>query len=165
MGRTMDRHSCRVFGQNMGSPGEANDPISRLNPKFQCTDSKNPSYSPKAKSRQPQELAVVPTLRILTQNVEGLSAAKRSPVEVIAYQHSIDVICLQDTHVDADVAGCYTINGHAKHSLATYVQFNIDEANHLATTQYSDAFGVQASEHQLGQTGSTHPARRWILSS
>ena len=43
-------------------------------------------------------LAVGLALRILQLNVEGLSAAKRSIIRNIAERHSIDVICLQETH-------------------------------------------------------------------
>ena len=91
-----------------------------------------------------------PALRILQLNVEGLSAAKRSLIEVLASQHSIDVICLQETHIGTEEAGHYTINGfdllcytpHAKHGRATYVRSDIAEANHLTTTHYSDTIAI-----------------------
>jgi len=43
---------------------------------------------------------VGPALRILQINVEGLSAAKRSVIRSIADKEKIDIICLQETHVD-----------------------------------------------------------------
>ena len=113
----MDQRSRRVLRQYPGPPGETNDPTSRLNSKRRrlSAKSKNPSHSPKAESKQPQEhLAVGPALRILQLNVEGLSAPKRSLIEVLAFQHSIDVICLQETHIGTEEAGRYTINGFVR---------------------------------------------------
>jgi len=53
-------------------------------------------------------LAVGPALRVLQLNVEGLSAAKRSCIiRDIAERHNrhnVDVICLQETHVNVDYA-------------------------------------------------------------
>ncbi len=43
--------------------------------------------------------AIGPALRVLQLNVKGLSAAKRTLISTIAHHHSIDVICLQETHV------------------------------------------------------------------
>ena len=59
-------------------------------------------------------LAVGPTLCILQLNVDGLSAAKRSTRD-IAERHNVDVISLQETHVDADRARpffYYRISSH-----------------------------------------------------
>ena len=42
--------------------------------------------------------------RILQLNCEGLSAAKRSVISSIADKEKIDIICLQETHVDGDIA-------------------------------------------------------------
>ena len=49
-------------------------------------------------------LAVGPAVRILQHNVECLTAAKRSIIRDTADRHNVDVICLQETHVDADCA-------------------------------------------------------------
>jgi len=43
-------------------------------------------------------------------NVEGLSAAKRHIIESLAETHHIDVICLQETHVN-DETMCSLSNG------------------------------------------------------
>jgi len=57
-------------------------------------------------------LAVGPALRILQLNVEGLSAAKRSCIiRDIAEKHNrhnVDVICLQETHVNVDCASRFS---------------------------------------------------------
>jgi len=45
---------------------------------------------------------VGPALCILQLNLEGLSAAKRSLISNSAENHKVDVICLQETHVDTD---------------------------------------------------------------
>jgi len=49
-------------------------------------------------------LAVGRAVRILQLNVECLTAAKRSIIRDTADRHNVDVICLQETHVDADCA-------------------------------------------------------------
>ena len=95
-------------------------------------------------------LAVGPALRILQLNVEGLSAAKRSFISSIAVQEKIDIICLQETHVDGDIASRFTITGfdlvsyklHAKHGRATYVRGNITEAAHVVSTPFCDVIRV-----------------------
>ena len=48
-------------------------------------------------------------LRIMQLNVEGLSAAKRHIIESLAEIHHIDVICLQETHVNDDKSDCLSI--------------------------------------------------------
>ena len=48
--------------------------------------------------------AVGPALRIMQLNVEGLSAGKRHIIESLAEIHHIDVICLQETHVNDGMA-------------------------------------------------------------
>jgi hypothetical protein len=91
-------------------------------------------------------LAVGPALRILQLNVEGLSAAKRSIISAIADQQNIDIICLQETHVEEDRADRLNINGydlvsralHAKHGRATYVRSNIAAVAHLLSTPHCD---------------------------
>ena len=47
-------------------------------------------------------LAIGPALRIMQLNVEGLSAAKHEVIRSIAERQKIDVICLEETHVDVD---------------------------------------------------------------
>jgi len=49
-------------------------------------------------------LAVVPALRIMQLSVEGLSAAKRKVSCSIEERQKIDVIYLEETHVDSDKA-------------------------------------------------------------
>jgi len=46
--------------------------------------------------------AVGPALRIMQLNVDGLSVAKRHIIQSLAEIHHIDVICLQETHVNDD---------------------------------------------------------------
>ena len=66
-------------------------------------------------------------------NVEGLSAVKRRIIESLAEIHHIDVICLQETHVNDDKSDRLTISGfdiisytlHAKHGRATYVRSDV----------------------------------------
>ena len=77
--------------------------------------------------------AIGPALRILQLNVEGLSAAKRSVISPIADRQKIDIICLQETHVNVDEASLFSIKGfdlvcyalHSKHGRATYVRSDI----------------------------------------
>ena len=72
--------------------------------------------------------AVGPALHILQLKVEGLSAAKRSIIQTLAEKHHIDVICLEQTHVNVDMSNRFHIAGfdiinyslHAKHGPATY---------------------------------------------
>jgi len=44
-------------------------------------------------------------------NVEGLSAAKREVISSIAERQKIDVICIEETHVDVDKANRFCIAG------------------------------------------------------
>jgi len=90
-------------------------------------------------------LAVCPALHILQLNVEGLSAAKRSIIRDMAKRDNVDVICLQETHVDADCAGRFSISGfdlisytlHAKHDLVLYTRNDlIDVSPQLSTSRY-----------------------------
>ena len=55
--------------------------------------------------------AVGPALRIIQLNVEGLSAAERHIIQSLAEIHHIDVICLQETHVNDDKSDRLTISG------------------------------------------------------
>jgi len=56
-------------------------------------------------------LAVGPAVRILQLNIEGLLAAKHSIISTIADRQHIDVICLQETHIDVDPSSCFSIGG------------------------------------------------------
>jgi len=62
--------------------------------------------------------AVGPALRIMQLNVEGLSAAKRHIIESLAEIHHIDVICLQETHVNDDKSDRLTFAYEKKKSTA-----------------------------------------------
>jgi len=71
--------------------------------------------------------AVGSGMRIMQLNVDGLSAAKRHIIQSLAEIHHIDVICLQETHVNDDKSDRFTISGfdiisytlHAKHGRVT----------------------------------------------
>lgn len=75
-------------------------------------------------------------LHILQLNVESLLAAKCSIISALATQHSIDIICLQETHVaisvaehdDIDVFDYISHCPDVKHGHATYVCSNISDA-------------------------------------
>lgn len=94
--------------------------------------------------------AVGPALRILQLNAEGLSAAKRGVISSIAERQKVDIICLQETHVNEDKAGRFSIAGfdlvsyalHPKHGRATYVRCDITEAAHVVSTPHCDAIRV-----------------------
>jgi len=47
--------------------------------------------------------AMGPALRIFQLNAEGLSKAKRTLIGKPEYQHTVDVICLEETHIVVDV--------------------------------------------------------------
>ena len=90
--------------------------------------------------------AAGPTLCILQLNVEGLSAAKCS----IADQHNVDVICLQETHTDTNVAR-FTIHGsdlvsshlHAKHERAVYTRDSLVDVSYQYLTTYCHIIKVE----------------------
>ena len=87
-----------------------------------------------------------PAIRLLQLSVEGLSAAKRNIICELAQSHNIDVICLQETHVENDLADRFTIPDfdlicydlHAKHGRATYVRSNITDAVSVQCTAHCD---------------------------
>jgi len=56
-------------------------------------------------------LAIGLALRIMQLNFEGLSAAKREVISSIAERKKIDVICLEETHVDVDKTNRFSIAG------------------------------------------------------
>jgi len=83
-------------------------------------------------------------------NVEGLSAAKRHIIQSLAEIHYIDVICLQETHVNDDMSDHLTISGfdiisytlHAKHGCATYVRSDVSDAAHVSSSPCCDVIRV-----------------------
>ena len=85
------------------------------------------------------------SLWIMQLNVEGLSAAKREVISSIAERQKIDVICLEETHVDVDKTNRFSIAGfdlltyalHAKYGRATYVRDNMSDAHHVASDMLS----------------------------
>jgi len=89
-------------------------------------------------------LAIGPALWIMQLNVEGLSAAKREVISSIAERQKIliDVICLEETHVDVDKTNRFSIAGfdllayslHIKYGRATYVRDNISDAHHVTSS-------------------------------
>ena len=95
-------------------------------------------------------LALGPALRILQLNVEGMSAAKRELISDIAARQKVDVVCLQETHVNDDKADRLNIQGfdivnyalHSKHGRATYVRSDITEAAHVVSTRHCDVVRV-----------------------
>lgn len=97
-------------------------------------------------------LAVGPALRILQLNVEGLSAAKRSIIRSLAEKERIDVICLQETHVDEDRAERFQIPDfdlisyslHPTFGRATYVRDNITDASQVSSAAYYDIIRIGA---------------------
>jgi len=87
---------------------------------------------------------VGPALRILQLNVEGLSASKRVAISTLATRHNVDVVCLEETHVDTDKSSLFTLAGfdfisyrlHAKHGRATYVKSSLtDTSTELSADQ------------------------------
>jgi len=50
-------------------------------------------------------------LRILQLNFKGLSAAKHEVISSIAEKQKIDVICLEEIHVDVDKTNRFSIAG------------------------------------------------------
>jgi len=91
-------------------------------------------------------VAVGLALRILQLNVEDLSAAKCSIIRNIAERHNVDVICLQETHVDADCAGGFSVSGfdlisstlHAKHGHALYTRNDLIDISSQLSTSHCD---------------------------
>jgi len=86
--------------------------------------------------------AVGPALCIMQLKVEGLSAAKRHIIQPLAEIHHIDVICLQETHVNDGKSDRLTISGfdiisytlHAKHGRVTYVCSDICDAARVSSS-------------------------------
>ena len=112
----------------------------------------NPGPSAKEDPHLPdRDFQVVgPALRILQLNVEGLSATKRSAISVIAGKQDIDIICLQETHVDKGKGSRFFIPGfdlvsyvlHQKHGKAMYVRGSISDAAHVLSTCHCDVMRV-----------------------
>jgi len=85
--------------------------------------------------------AVGLALHIMQLNVEGLSAAKRHKIQSLAEIHHIDVICLQEKHVNDNKSERLTISGfdisytlHAKHGRATYVRSDVSDAVRVSSS-------------------------------
>jgi len=57
-------------------------------------------------------------------NVEGLSAAKREVISSIAERQKIDVIYLEETHVDVDKTNRFSIAGFDLLALSRPLPFN-----------------------------------------
>ena len=47
---------------------------------------------------------VLPCIRILQLNIEGISTAKYEILSTICSKHQIDIICLQEVHAKADIS-------------------------------------------------------------
>ena len=109
--------------------------------------------------------AVGPALHIMQLNVEGLSAAKRHIIESLAEIHHIDVICLQETHVNDDKSDRLTISGfdiisytlHAKHGRATYVRSDVSDAARVS----SSSAAMNRFRTEQGHCGACR--RKWQL--
>jgi len=98
-------------------------------------------------------LVIGPALQIMQLNVEGLSAAKHEVISSIAERQKIDVICLEETHVDVDKTNHFSIAGfdlltyslHAKYGRATYVRDNISDAHHVTSSVCYDVIRIGSS--------------------
>ena len=94
--------------------------------------------------------AIGSVLRILQLNVEGLSAAKRCVIRSFAERQKIDIIGLQETHVNVGKASHFSIRGfdlvcyalHSKNGRETYVRTDITDAAHIVLTSHCDAVRV-----------------------
>ena len=89
------------------TPGVSNDPNSTPNhndpgdrqlPKS-TTATATTSTSP---SNRANFLDVGPAIRILTVNTEGLTYTKRVILASLCEEHGVDVLCLQETHIEDD---------------------------------------------------------------
>ena len=93
-----------------------------------------------------------PALRILQLNVEGLSWAKRQLIKSIAEEHNVDIVCLQETHVDRNENQLLSIDGydlvsvqlHLKHGRAAYVRSDIIDVKVGESSEFCDIFSVGA---------------------
>jgi len=71
-------------------------------------------------------------------------------MQSLAEIHHIDVICLQETHVNDDKSDRLTISGfdiisytlHAKHGRATYVRSDVSDAVHVSSSPCCDVIRV-----------------------
>jgi hypothetical protein len=83
-------------------------------------------------------------------NVEGLSATKRQLIQTVADKHSVDVICLHETHIEVNTARRFTIAGfdfvnhalHPKHGRAMYVRSSVSSMTSLPSSSFSDSIQV-----------------------
>jgi hypothetical protein len=91
-----------------------------------------------------------PALHVMQLNVEGLSAAKRDIIASIATKQKVDVICLQETHLDTDKSSQFSICGfdllsyalHAKHGRATYVRSSLIDCSAISSHPFCDTVRV-----------------------
>ncbi len=81
-----------------------------------------------------------------------------STYQHIAHHHSIDVICLQETHVADQLAGRYTIGGFdlisstpdARFGPATYVHSDVADASPVSSSHfYLTSFRLEDSESPM----------------
>ncbi len=106
--------------------------------------------------------AIGPALRVLQLKVEGLFAAKQTLISTIAHHHSVDVICLQETHVADQSAGRYTIGGFdlilstpdARFGHASYVRSDVADASPVSSSHFCDI--VQVGRFRVYKPPSQH---------
>jgi len=81
----------------------------------------DPSHvASKSQNDRPSDFqAVGPALRILQLNVEGLSASKQAIISTLAARHNVDVVCLEQTHVDTDKSSLFTLAGFTSSVMAS----------------------------------------------
>ena len=79
-----------------------------------------------------------------------MSASKRAIISTLATRHNVDVVCLEETHVDTDKSSLFTLAGfdlisyrlHAKHGRATYVKSSLADASAELSTDHCDVIKV-----------------------
>ena len=172
---SMDQRSRRVpreYPSGSIPDGETNDPTSRPN-----SDFLNPGPSIRQQERRSGSsdfLAIGPGLRIFQLNVEGLSASKRSLIEELVTRHHIDVICLQETHIEADVASRFSITGfdllhytlHPKYGRATYIRSDLTDASCVQSHPHCDIIKVgDFSVANVYRPRVKHGLQRFFLAS
>ena len=82
-------------------------------------------------------LAIGPALRIMQLNVKGLSAAKREVISSIAERQKIDVICLEETHVDVDKTNHFSIAGFDLLAYSLHAKYGYFSKGHQLVLQQS----------------------------
>ena len=69
---------------------------------------------------------------------------------MLAVKHDVDIICLEETHVDSNAANRFSIDGfdllshvlHPKHGRATYVKNTITDAVPLESFPFCDVVQI-----------------------